>query len=85
MAIFRYAMSLWGTVPGQKRAYGYCIEYTKAFPDGRNFREAQFHAIRYLILNNKQNEARRELVDFSKIDDGYARYLNNLMKTGEEK
>ena len=85
LAIFRYAMSLWGTVPGQKRAYGYCIEYTKAFPDGRNFREAQFHAIRYLILNNKQNEARRELVDFSKIDDGYARYLNNLMKTGEEK
>lgn len=85
LAIFRYAMSLWGTVPGQKRAYGYCMEYTKAFPNGRNFREAQFHAIRYLILNNKQNEARRELVDFSKIDDGYARYLNNLMKRGEEK
>ncbi|MDR0932137.1 MAG: hypothetical protein LBM70_03850, partial [Victivallales bacterium] len=81
LAIFRYAMSLWGTVPGQKKAYEYCVEYAENFPNGRNLREVQFHTIRYLILNGKKGEAQRKLLEFSKIDDGYARYLKKLMAT----
>ncbi|MDD2480206.1 MAG: hypothetical protein PHS31_09980, partial [Victivallaceae bacterium] len=79
LAMYRYAMSLFGTVPGQKKAYDYCVKYAKEFPKGRNIRDVNFHTIRYLIQSNKKKEAKRQLVGFSKINDGYAMYLKELV------
>lgn len=85
LAMYRYAMSLFGTVPSQKKAYDYCREYAEKFPEGRNVRDANFYIIRYLIQNNKKSEARQRLLSFSKIDDGYAHYLNELINKEEKR
>jgi TolA-binding protein len=80
LAMYRYSMSLFGTVAGQKKAYEYCLQYAKRFPEGRNIREANFYVIRYLILNKENIKAKKKLRNFSKIYDGYAMYLKDLLK-----
>ena len=79
LALYRYALSLMGTVPGQQTAYKLCLAYIKEFPKGRNIREMNFYVIRFLILNGDKANAKRKLSEFSRIQDGYARYLQEII------